>query len=110
MPDDRVRGCVCDVSREDDVDRAYDEAIGFTGALDAVFVNAGIDGKGDAAVDLPVDFFRRVLDVNLVGAFLSARAAARRMGDGGATTTPRRRARSCSGGRSPSSWLPAGSG
>jgi NAD(P)-dependent dehydrogenase (short-subunit alcohol dehydrogenase family) len=84
MPDDRVRGCVCDVSREDDVDRAYDEAIGFIGALDAVFVNAGIDGKGDAAVDLPVDFFRRVLDVNLVGAFLSARAAARRMDDGGA--------------------------
>lgn len=83
LPDDRVSGCVCDVSREDEVNRAYEEAIGFVGALDAVFVNAGIDGKGDAAVDLPVEFFRRVVEVNLIGAFLSARAAARRMDGGG---------------------------
>jgi NAD(P)-dependent dehydrogenase (short-subunit alcohol dehydrogenase family) len=84
QPGDRVRGSVCDVSSEDEVDRAYDEALAFLGRLDAVFVNAGIDGKGDPAVDLPVEYFRRVVEVNLIGAFLSARAAARRMEGGGA--------------------------
>lgn len=83
LPGDRVRGSLCDVSQEEEVERMYDEALGFVGRLDAVFVNAGIDGKGDLAVDLPVEVFRRVVDVNLVGAFLSARAAARRMDAGG---------------------------
>ncbi|MBD0318237.1 MAG: SDR family oxidoreductase [Thermoleophilia bacterium] len=82
LPADRVRGHPCDVSDEEQVEGMYEQALDFLGTLDAVFVNAGIDGKGDAAVDLPVEDFRRVLEVNLVGAFLSCRAAARRMDSG----------------------------
>jgi NAD(P)-dependent dehydrogenase (short-subunit alcohol dehydrogenase family) len=47
------------------------------GGLDGVFVNAGTDGEGVAATELDVGHFRRVLDVNIIGAFLVARAALR---------------------------------
>jgi NAD(P)-dependent dehydrogenase (short-subunit alcohol dehydrogenase family) len=76
-------GCVCDVSREDDVDAAVRQALDFLGRLDSVFVNAGIDGQDKPVLDLDPAHFRRVLEVNLVGAFLLARAAGRAM-DGGA--------------------------
>jgi len=52
------------------------------GTPDVVVNNAGIVRFGPLA-DLDVDDFRAVLDVNLVGSFVVARAAARRwMGDG----------------------------
>ncbi len=54
------------------------------GRLDAVFVNAGIDGQGVPTLELDAKHFRRVLDVNVVGAFLVARAAARLLARPGA--------------------------
>ena len=84
LPAGQAQGSVCDVSREDEVESSFSDALGFLGRLDAAFVNAGIDGKGDPALELDADFFRRVLDVNLIGAFLVARAAARAMSNGGA--------------------------
>ena len=42
------------------------------GGIDGVFVNAGIDGQGLPAAQLDVDHFRRVMDVNVIGAFLVA--------------------------------------
>jgi NAD(P)-dependent dehydrogenase (short-subunit alcohol dehydrogenase family) len=68
---------VCDVSVESEVDAAVEEARSAMGGLDGVFVNAGTDGEGLPATDLDVDHFRRVLDVNVVGSFLVARAALR---------------------------------
>ena len=47
------------------------------GGIDGVFVNAGIDGEGLPAAELDVSHFRRVLDVNVVGAFLVARTSLR---------------------------------
>jgi NAD(P)-dependent dehydrogenase (short-subunit alcohol dehydrogenase family) len=84
LPKGQGSGSVCDVSREDEVETSFRDALGFLGRLDAAFVNAGIDGKGDPALKLDAGFFRRVLDVNLIGAFLVAREAARAMPDGGA--------------------------
>ena len=46
------------------------------GGIDGVFVNAGIDGQGLPAAQLDVDHFRRVMDVNVIGAFLVARGCA----------------------------------
>jgi len=66
---------LCDVSDERQVSRAVEEAAGTLGALDGVFVNAGIDGEGLAAIELDVNRFRRVLEVNVIGAFLVARAS-----------------------------------
>jgi NAD(P)-dependent dehydrogenase (short-subunit alcohol dehydrogenase family) len=68
---------VCDVSVEAEVEKAVAEAGAAMGGLDGVFVNAGTDGEGRAAADLDVGHFRRVLDVNVIGSFLVARAALR---------------------------------
>jgi len=83
LPADAAGGCACDVSNESEVDAAVACALDFLGRLDAVFVNAGIDGQNRPALQLDSAHFRRVLEVNLLGAFLVARAAARAM-EGGA--------------------------
>jgi NAD(P)-dependent dehydrogenase (short-subunit alcohol dehydrogenase family) len=80
-------GLVGDVSDERDVERFVAAAREAIGGLDVVVSNAGIGGPSTEVVDTGVADFRRVLDVNLVGPFLVARAAARVMiaqGTGGA--------------------------
>jgi glucose 1-dehydrogenase len=77
-------GQPADVSVESEVEAALDEALGFLSRLDVVFVNAGVDGQNRGCLDIDVDFFRAVMDVNCVGSFLVARGAARRMPNGGA--------------------------
>jgi NAD(P)-dependent dehydrogenase (short-subunit alcohol dehydrogenase family) len=77
-------GCACDITDEAAVDNALSTAAGVMGGLDGAFVNAGIDGAGDEVLDLKVADFRRVLDVNVIGSFLVARAAAALMTDGSA--------------------------
>ena len=77
-------GTVCDVSEAYAVDAAVSEAVGQLEALDGIFVNAGIDGQALPAVDLDHASFRRVLDVNVIGAFLVARAGLRHLARPGA--------------------------
>ena len=84
LPVDAAAGSACDVSDEAEVDRAVEEAVERFGRLDAAFVNAGIDGQNRPALEIDATHFRRVLEVNLVGAFLVARAAGRAMARGGA--------------------------
>ena len=67
----------CDVSDALAVDAAISDAAEAMGPLDGVFVNAGIDGGGTSVLDTDVEHFRRVLDVNVIGAFLVARATVR---------------------------------
>ena len=52
------------------------------GGLDGVVNSAGI-AADIPALDTPVDLFRKILDVNVVGTFIVARAAARLMKDTG---------------------------
>jgi NAD(P)-dependent dehydrogenase (short-subunit alcohol dehydrogenase family) len=52
------------------------------GGLDGVVNSAGI-AADIPALDTPVDLFRKILDVNVVGTFIIARAAARLMKDTG---------------------------
>ncbi|MDX6673066.1 MAG: glucose 1-dehydrogenase, partial [Solirubrobacteraceae bacterium] len=71
-----------DVSREDDVERAFGEAREAFGGVDLLVNNAGIE-KPYELVDMPLEEFERVIGVNLIGSFLCAREAARMMlGDG----------------------------
>jgi NAD(P)-dependent dehydrogenase (short-subunit alcohol dehydrogenase family) len=79
-----VRGSVCDVSDEQAVEATVAEAAAAFGRLDVAVCNAGIDGQGVNALDLDVGTLRRVLDVNVVGVFLLARACARLMAPGSA--------------------------
>ncbi|CAI9097646.1 OLC1v1034120C1 [Oldenlandia corymbosa var. corymbosa] len=76
----------CDVTKESDVKNLVDTTISNYGKLDIMFSNAGIVGNSsDLRVvnedDVPSDHenFRRVFDVNVFGAFLSAKHAARVM-------------------------------
>jgi NAD(P)-dependent dehydrogenase (short-subunit alcohol dehydrogenase family) len=69
----------CDVADEMQVEAAVAAAASELGGFDGVFVNAGIDGQGVPATELDAAGLRRVLDVNVVGAFLVARAALRRI-------------------------------
>ncbi|KAG6433892.1 hypothetical protein SASPL_105511 [Salvia splendens] len=70
----------CDVTRDADVRGAVDLAVARYGGLDIMFNNAGIPGSLDFAIaDADNDNFRRVFDVNVHGAFLGAKHAAREM-------------------------------
>jgi NAD(P)-dependent dehydrogenase (short-subunit alcohol dehydrogenase family) len=75
--------CAGDVTDEQDNESAADATVAEWGGLDAWICNAGISPlvAGPRATDPAV--WRDVIDVNLTGAFLGARAAARVMGDGG---------------------------
>jgi NAD(P)-dependent dehydrogenase (short-subunit alcohol dehydrogenase family) len=78
---------VCDVSREDQVAEAFAATVGALGKVDSVFANAGVTGStGHAFVDTEFSEWRTVLGVNLDGAFLTLREAARHLverGEGG---------------------------
>jgi len=78
----------CDVTDEQAVNDAFARSVEFAGGrVDSVVANAGSSGFGTDFLELSVDEWHRVLDVNLTGVFLVARAAARHMvavGDGGA--------------------------
>lgn len=77
-----AEGIALDVACEAATEAALD-ALAARGVVPDVAVpNAGILHL-ETAVDLPAERFRAVLEVNLTGAFLTARAAARRMGRGG---------------------------
>jgi NAD(P)-dependent dehydrogenase (short-subunit alcohol dehydrogenase family) len=77
-------GCACDVTQELEVEAAVSQARARLGAIDVAFVSASVPGQGRDVMAMSVEDFRRVCDVNLVGAFLFARAAARSMSSGGA--------------------------
>lgn len=70
-----LHGAVCDVTDERGVADSVAAASACLGGLDGAFVNAGIDGAGVPGAELEVSFLRHVLEVNVVGAFLVARAA-----------------------------------
>lgn len=64
-----------DVTDEPSVEAAM---AAFGEAPDVIVNNAGI-GRFHSLLDVPIDVWRRQLDVNLTGAFITARAAARGM-------------------------------
>ena len=71
----------CDVTEAGEVDALF-ARIGETfGRLDVVFNNAGSNVAAAPVGDIAPEDFRRVMDVNLYGAFLIARGAFRMMRD-----------------------------
>ncbi|MDU0294318.1 SDR family oxidoreductase [Saccharothrix longispora] len=71
-----------EVSDERDVDRLFDTAAGL-GQVTGVVVNAGITSPVGPLADLRTHDLRRVVEVNVVGALLCARRAARDLTRGG---------------------------
>jgi NAD(P)-dependent dehydrogenase (short-subunit alcohol dehydrogenase family) len=78
---ERVLALRCDVSDEAAVERAFADTLAALGRVDACFVNAGVSGRRNAGpfVEMTAEEWRRVMSVNLDGAFYTLRAAARHM-------------------------------
>ncbi|XP_021658439.2 short chain aldehyde dehydrogenase 1 [Hevea brasiliensis] len=71
---------LCDVTCESDVKNAVDTAISRYGKLDIMFNNAGVGGEGEPGILACTDeSFKKLFDVNVFGAFLGAKHAARVM-------------------------------
>lgn len=71
-----IRG---DVAVEADVIAMFEASEKAFGRLDALVNNAGIVGPKQAFVDYSFERMKRIFDINVLGAYLVAREAARRM-------------------------------
>mgnify|MGYP001613499264 CR=1 FL=1 len=69
----------CNVADEAQVDACFADALAKMGRVDACFANAGVSQARTAFHELETQEWRRVLSVNLDGAFFTLRAAARHM-------------------------------
>ena len=68
-----------DVAFEGDVIEMFEGAVRALGPLDGCVVNAGVVAPGARLADMSVERMRRVFDINILGAYLCAREAARRL-------------------------------
>lgn len=75
----RVAAIRCDVGDEEAVTAAFSETLERFGRADSCFANAGIGGRPAPFHEQSLAEFRRVMRVNLEGAFLTLRAAAGHM-------------------------------
>jgi NAD(P)-dependent dehydrogenase (short-subunit alcohol dehydrogenase family) len=65
----------CDIARPEQVERLFQRAHDEFGRLDLLFNNAGMGYKSTTIDEIPVEVWHDVVDVNLTGSFLCARAA-----------------------------------
>ena len=78
----RAEAVVCDVSDPRSIDTAFAKALDTFGRVDGCFANAGVGGGGRRSfVERPLEEWRKLLSINLDGAFLTLQAAARHMVD-----------------------------
>ncbi|CAN7416361.1 SDR family oxidoreductase [Caballeronia sp. LjRoot34] len=71
-----IQGDVCE---EADVIALFDATVRAFGPIDGFVNNAGIVAPGSALADMDIARMKRVFDTNVLGAYLCAREAARRM-------------------------------
>jgi NAD(P)-dependent dehydrogenase (short-subunit alcohol dehydrogenase family) len=79
----RVLRCAGDVTKLEDVRRMVETALVFTGRLDVLVNNAGIDPGGTTVVETDPELWHRVLETNLTGPFYCMKAAIPHMIEGG---------------------------
>lgn len=82
----RVHTEVCDVADEAAQEASFARTVATLGKVDSVFANAGVSGWVPSLLDLELAEWRRVMAVNLDGAFLTLRNGARHLverGEGG---------------------------
>lgn len=75
----RAVGLVLDAGSEDDVAKAISTATQRFGGLDICFANAGVSGGLTGLLDLSGADWEAILRVNLIGAFLAVKHAAKTM-------------------------------
>ena len=69
---------VCDMGDTDQINTMYDEIESKHGPLSILVNNAGVANPGDF-LETTIEQFRQVIDINLVGVFLSLQRAAKSM-------------------------------
>ncbi len=67
-----------DIADETAIDRVLGEIVAKEGRIDIIVCNAGC-GQNGSATEMPLESWKRVIDINLTGSFLCARTAARDM-------------------------------
>lgn len=75
----RVLDLVCDVGDQAAVEAAFERTVAELGRVDSCFANAGVGGRASSFLSMTADEWRRVLRVNLDGAFFTLQAAVRHM-------------------------------
>jgi hypothetical protein len=75
----RVVAVTCDVSDPGSVGEAFARTLDALGRIDSCFANAGGGEMSASFVDMTLEDFRRIVAVNLEGAFLTFQGAARHM-------------------------------
>ena len=75
----RCHAVCADVSKHEDVVGLFEQAVGAFGVVTGLVNNAGVTASVGPLADTPVELVRRVVDVNLMGAVLCCREAARLM-------------------------------
>ena len=70
----RVHTAVVDVSKPDDVAAATDATMTALGRVDILVPNAGIAGPNYTTWDYPIDAWRQVIEIDLLGVFYCCRA------------------------------------
>ena len=78
---DAARAAVLDISDEASVEAAFTELAAAGWAPDTVVANAGVQlfGHDAPAADLDLDVWKRTIDINLTGTFLTVKHAVRTM-------------------------------
>lgn len=82
---DRLHRFDCDVTNRGSIDRAVDALVGRMGGPAILVNNAGVDQPPDSSAnrsrieELPIDEFRRMVEVNLLGTFQVTQAIGGRM-------------------------------
>ncbi|MEL6267599.1 MAG: SDR family NAD(P)-dependent oxidoreductase, partial [Pseudomonadota bacterium] len=88
----RAKAVVADVTKEAQIVRLFDTAEAAFGPVTGVVANAGIVAPASTLADMEVERLSQMLEVNVLGAMLTLREAARRMatsrgGQGGTIVT-----------------------
>jgi len=72
-------GIACDVTRSDEVERAFDAVLARFGRIDCAFNNAGIEGRYARTIDYTDEDFAATFAVNVNGVFYCLRRELREM-------------------------------
>src|SRR4030042_2071621 len=76
LPSGTVKTCAADVSDPKDVERMVETTLSFGLGLQVIVNNAGMEQAPlGGVVDIDVELWRKVLDINLTGPFLLMKAA-----------------------------------